>query len=221
MQEQLLDLFSTPQTFANFIPLGNEMLCECLISSDNQFIHIIGTPQSGKTHLLKAWVSQHQKNNSIYLDQTFSFNPSNIENLTQAHHYIAIDNVDLLDINSQIVVFDLFNHIKLQNLDIKLLTSSCNNLDVIKTFRSDLRTRLLSGIKLHLKALDDDHLLDAIQTYSKQNGISLTLPDAKFILSRCPRNLGALIGAIDKIANDALLKNKKITQPFIKNTLSI
>lgn len=216
MQSQLLDLFSYPQTFETFIPLGNEMLCECLTSNDNQFIHIIGSNSSGKTHLLKAWVDHHQ--DSIYLDH---FSQEQIPGLIQGYKHIAIDDVDKLDLDTQIAVFNLFNQIKLANLNIRLLTSSHNNLDVIKTFREDLRTRLLSGIKLHLKALDDEHLLEAIETYCKTHGIKLPNAESKFILSRYPRNLGVLIQAIDKVSNHALLYHKNITIPLIKQALGV
>ena len=66
------------------------------------------------------------------------------------YRFIAVDNIDTLNEDQQIELFDLFNHIKLNNRDNYLLTSSTLNLNNAE-IRIDLKTRIYSGLVFGLK----------------------------------------------------------------------
>ena len=213
MQPQLLDLFGRNPTFTNFIALNNQKVVNLLNSYTSQFTHIIGTTNSGKTHLLKAWVNGAQLN-AIFID---NIKDIDLRNIVDTYKYIAIDDIQNFNNNKQIELFDLFNQIKLNNLDNQLLTSS--NTQLNSSIRDDLKTRILSGINLNLKALSDDELMGAISLFTKTEGIKLDDHEKSYLINHYTRNIGMLIKTIHVITNAAVEQNRNITIPFIKQIL--
>jgi DnaA-homolog protein len=222
MEAQLLDLFSTTATFDNFIPMQNVAIYNSLKVFSNQFTHLTGGKLSGKTHLLQAWVRLAQQNgkNAIYIESLFD-DSVNFRDIKLKFDYIAIDNIERLNGLQQILLFDLFNAIKLENLKVSLLTSSSKNLDKVTTIRDDLKTRLMSGLNLNLKSLNDDEIKEALIIYIEYQGITLNDAEMKFLITHCQRNIGVLISNIHSIAEAAVLQNRNITIPFIKTILKL
>lgn len=222
-QSLLLDLFNKTLSFDNFIKLNNKEVCSLLLESRSQFINIIGTPLSGKTHLLKAWINKHLENNqrAIYLNSEKLF-INDIAEFVVRYDYIAIDNIDMLDANGQLQLFDLFNYIKLNNFaTVHLLTSSNVNLESCTNMRNDLKTRILSGLNLALKAPNDDELLDALFIYANTTGIKIETQELNYLISHLPRNIGLLINTVDNISLEAIRQNRHITIPLIRSALNL
>lgn len=216
MQPQLLDLFDKTYSFDNFISINNDIVIQLLKKYTSQFIHIVGARHSGKTHLLNAWVS-NAPGTSYYMNYTSK--DQSIRELANQYTYIAIDNVDHLNDEQQIELFDLFNKIKLNNLPNQLLTSSSTNLESVARLRIDLKTRLLSGINQSLKALNDNELFEAIDLFTANEGIKLQLAEKSYLINHYTRSIGVLIETIHKLAEMAVLEKRNITIPFIKQIL--
>ena len=214
MQTQLLDLFGNKHTFSNFIPMNNQKVVNLLCNYTSQFTHIIGATQSGKTHLLMAWVNS-APSTAIFIDNNIEIN---LREIVNKYQYIAIDDIHHFDDNKQIELFDLFNQIKLNNLNNQLLTSSSTYLDT--KIREDLKTRILSGISFNLKALNDDELMDALSIFTKEEGISLDEIEKSYLINHYTRNIGILIKTIHTITNAAVAQKRNITIPFIKQVLN-
>lgn len=223
MKKQLLDLFNTIPTFDNFITINNANVCQALKNNDYNFIHINGGQLNGKTHLLKSWVnSKLELNyNAIYLDCNSVLEINSIKDLVTYYDFIAIDDIDLLNENYQIELFDLFNAIKLNNLQKYLLTSSNFNFEVNNNIRIDLRTRILSGLNLTLKAPDDEEIMAILKLYIKNQGIAINDYEINYMINHYTRNIGSLINTIKKIVEIAILENRNITIPFIKSVIGI
>ncbi len=219
MQPQLLDLFVTSSTFANFIPLANEQAVDLLKNQSNQFIHIAGKKHSGKSHLLMAWVNlaYTKGRTAIYIDSNQPIT-HNIRELTSKFSFIAIDNIDCLREEIQIALFDLFNSIKLNNRENYLLTSSTSALNTLN-LRNDLKTRILSGLNLNLKTLNDNELKQALSTFTIKEGIRLDDVEQNYLINHYTRNIGDLIKATQRLAEAAVLEKRNITIPFIKQVL--
>ena len=223
MEQQLLDLFDTNPTFDNYIKLGNEFVYNALTEQKHQYIHIIGNTLHGKTHLLKAWVHKMLSldKKSIYVDIKEGYDNNQLRTLSRDYKFIAIDNIDLLvDDENQIAMFDLFNSIKLNNLNNVLVTSSNSSLEHNTRLRDDLKTRILSGLTLHLKAPNDADLLRILQNYTLLDGINIAEPELVYLINHYTRNIGILINTIRKIVNTALLENRHITIPLIKQVIN-
>lgn len=226
MQAQLLDLFTTTPSFNNFIALNNEHIVHLLQEETHQFVHIVGAISSGKTHLLKAAIA-HSTKPAIFVNSADFYSPLAQDNmipklsqLANNYHYIAIDNIDLLHNEEQIALFDLFNKIKQGNLDNILLTSSSINLTESSNLRADLKTRILSGVNLHLKALADPDLHTALHIFTTNEGINLGEVEQNYLINHYTRNIGILIQTIKHIAEVALIKGRNITIPLIREILA-
>jgi DnaA family protein len=217
MTQLLLDLFNHEVDFNDFIATGNEITLASLQSFSSQFTHIYGEHLSGKTHLLKAWVNlaNSKYHNALYLEANQLKLGALNELSLDYFRFIALDNIEHLDEELQIELFDLFNHIKLNNRDNYLLTSSGANLHTLN-LRADLKTRIQSGLVLGVKSLSDADLLHALTIYTKREGIKIGENELKYILSHYPRNLGELIGLINGLSQQALREKKAITIPLIK-----
>jgi DnaA family protein len=221
MQIQLLDLFDPQPLFNNFVPLKNELLVHSLSNFSRQFTHIAGTSNSGKTHLLKAWVhlAKSNKFSATYIDMKVAKTSVSPSKLLQ-YDYIAIDNIDLLTSRQQISLFDLYNKIKQNSLSNMLLTSSCATLDKL-SLRADLITRLQAGLDLNLKVLDDEEILQALNHIANTEGIGIGNDGLKFLITHYNRNVGQLVIAVRNIADMAVTEKRNITIPLIKKTLEI
>lgn len=220
-QQQLLDLFNQQYEFNTFIATDNEISVSNLQNFSNQYTHIYGKSLSGKTHLLKAWVNlaKQKYSHALFLNSKNLANGElNNINLEQ-FRFIALDNIDYLTDDLQIELFDLFNHIKLNNRNNYLLTSSQVNLNQ-SNLRVDLKTRILSGLVFALKSLNDDELFNALLIYTKREGIKLNELELKYILTHYTRNLGQLINLICRISNYAVVGKKPITTTLIKQVIS-
>jgi len=219
----MLDLFDHKPSFDNFISLSNKMVVDALVNQSNQFVHIIGSQYIGKTHLLKAWIAkanlEHQS--TIYLDAENKQYKEDIRQLATYYKLIAIDNIESLNDAQQVELFDLFNSIKLNNRDNKLLTSSRFHLENINNIREDLKTRILSGLNLQLKVPSDEELMEILKIYIAQEGIKLEDNELNYIVTHYTRNIGTLINTIKLIAERAVLENRNITIPLIRQFLNI
>ncbi|MCX8514642.1 MAG: DnaA/Hda family protein [Burkholderiales bacterium] len=218
MQTQILALFETKPSFENFMPINNQHIVNLLTSYSQQFINIIGTKYSGKTHLLKAWCSQIGQT-AIYLTDT-DINVSSDDLITKYTH-IAIDDIDNLNDLQQIQLFNLFNALKLQKLNNQVLTSSSCALEKIPHLRDEFRTRFLSGINLTLKAPNDEELKNALIFFLSKESITMGSNECNYLINHYTRNIGLLIQATRKIADIAVTQNRNITIPLIKEILSI
>lgn len=219
--QQILDLFNHHPTFDNFVNLNNKIVVDALINSSNQFLHITGLQHNGKTHLLKAWVNKAQEEHMsvIYVDIKNGTTNTDIKQLATYYQLIAIDDIDYLNENQQVDLFNLFNSIKLNNRDNKLLTASKFPLDTIDNIREDLKTRILSGLTLSLKTPDDAELLQILKMYCLQEGIKLDDNELNYVITHHTRNIGELISLINQIAQKALVEKKNISIPLIRQLI--
>lgn len=222
MKPQLLDLFDNLPSFDNFIPINNQMVIDALKSPKNQFVHITGTQSSGKTHLLKSWIASanHMRKSAKYIDTKDKEGAEELRHLATYYQFIAIDNIDNLDEQKQIELFDLFNSIKLNDRNNLLLTSSSISLENNHNIRDDLKTRLLSGLNLHLKTPSDEEIIQILQIFIAKEGIKLNDAELSYMITRYTRNIGVLINTINKVAEIAVMEKKNITIPLIKQVIS-
>lgn len=221
MQLQILDLFDSRPTFNNFIASNNEMVSNALQQQASQFTHVVGGHLSGKTHLLKAWVdlALNKHKNALYVDANRLTEYPTLRDLAMHYEFIAVDNISVLTDDQQISLFDLFNSIKLNNRNNLLLTSSENSLEGDATIREDLKTRILSGLNLTIKAPNDAELMDILAQYALNEGINIHASELNYLVNHYTRNIGTLINTMHKIVDIAMVEKRHITIPLIKQVL--
>ena len=219
---QILDLFDNSPTFDNFIDVNNKIITNALKNYSSQFTHITGSYLSGKTHLLRAWANLAKtqlKRSSVYINAAELEHKIDIRSLAAYYEYIALDNIEQLTDQQQVALFDLFNSIKLNNRNNLLLTSSLNSIDHNPKIREDLKTRILSGLNLNLKAPSDEELTQILKIYASKEGININDSELNYLINHYTRNVGTLINTMHMVVDSAIAQNRHITIPLIKQVI--
>lgn len=217
-------------TFETFIDTSDSQLLPALkqlaqesLSEPRQYF-LWGSTCSGKTHLLQAicnnLANTHQ--NVIYLPMKELANQrANVLNDMHQLDVLCIDDIDAVLGNKKWdrQLFLLINELRANNKSI-VMTATVNPHEAMVSL-ADLASRLVWGPVYKLNILEDDGKSRAIQEHAKVRGLELSDEVCNFLLKRFPRDLNKLIGLLDKLDEESLVQQKKITVPFVKSVLNI
>lgn len=181
-------------SFDNFITGQNaEALGSLHAVIDGQattrFVYLWGSHGSGKTHLLLA---------------------------AQAMGAHIADDVHMLDEESQILLFDTYNHIK---ADGGMLVTAGLHAPAQLGLRDDLATRLAWGLVYQLQPLSDDEKADALKAHARDRGMRLPDEVIAYCLRYLRRDLPTLMAVLDTLDKWSLTTKKPVTVPALKKML--
>lgn len=217
-------------TFETFIDTSDSQLLSVLkqLAQESLFeprqFFLWGGASTGKTHLLQA-ICNHQANtqqNAIYLPiKELASQQASILNDMQQLDVLCLDDVDAVlgDKEWDQQLFLLINELRANNKSI-VMTASLNPHEAIFSF-PDLASRLVWGPVYKLNLLKDDGKSRAIQEHAKVRGLEISGEVCSFLLKRFPRDLNKLIGLLDKLDEESLIQQKKVTVPFVKSVLNV
>ena len=187
-------------------------------------VFLWGEEGVGKTHLLQAACHRAIKNgsSSVYIPLQYSCEMcvdllNGLENIS----LICIDDINKISTHRlwEEALFHLFNKIKFSN--VRLFVSSSQSLSSLNLYLDDLKSRLSSSIIYKINKLDDSEKLLLMQLKAKQKGLILDIIVGKFLMSRCTRNIQDLFMNLDKLDKASLIKNHRLTVPFVKKVLKL
>ena len=211
MRQLILDLLpDSPPTLDNFVPGGNaetvSALTEWLAGGhrDTSFC-LYGESGCGRSHLLLASTFQ-------YVDA--GRNPS-LKGVADGAE-LAVDNVDGLDADGQIVLFNHFNRLKMAGG--RLLTAAPQP-PAHLALREDLRTRLGSGLIYRLQPLSDAEKAEAIAAQAKERALKLSPEAINYLLRHAPRDMRTLSGFIVALDQYTLEHKRAVTLPLLRELL--
>jgi DnaA family protein len=211
--------------FNNFIATGNELIVQSLNTIENEFfIFLWGASSTGKTHLLQATCQQQalQGKTVCYLPlidlHTLS---SDILDGMDGIDTICIDDIQLISNKRdwEVSLFNLFNQIKQQGKH--LVVSSTQSPQQLGIQLNDLKSRLSSGLALNLTPLDDESTVQVLQNRALKLGLELNQDTASYMVNRLPRDLASLWVLLEKLDKACMTEQRKLTIPFLKNTLQL
>ena len=220
MQQLILDIAPAPApAFDNFISTTNQELVDAiqaLVSrqhQDNQ-LYLWGAPASGKTHLLAASVQA-----ATALGETAAyFNPDSFASAGHLNYdLVAVDDVDRLDGNSQIKLFNLINHVRTGND--RLIVAGCAA-PMQLSLRRDLTTRLGWSLVYQIQLLADTDKLFALTRIAQARGFELHAEVADYLLRHWRRDLPSLIAALECLDHHSLQTQRPITIALLKEILA-
>ncbi|MGE0385031.1 MAG: DnaA regulatory inactivator Hda [Gammaproteobacteria bacterium] len=81
---------------------------------------------------------------------------------------------------------------------------------------ADLRTRLGWGPVFRIAPADDAAMIEALAQRARGRGLELPEPVARYLLSRCRREMGALLAQLDQLDAAALAAQRALTVPFVR-----
>ena len=212
MRQLLLDLLpETPPRLDNFVVGRNGETLTGLaawLAPENRetSLFLWGEASSGKTHLLRA-------SDAVFCDAATDPALAGLGELQAAH---AIDNVEALDADGQIALFNLFN--RLRAAGGRLLTAATQP-PLQLCLREDLRTRLGSGLIYRLQALSDEEKIAALSAQAAARGLQLPREALDYLLARAPRDMRSLTALLTALDRYSLEHQRPITLPLLREVL--
>jgi len=200
-------------TFGNFVGTAGAVLADA-----GDWCYLWGTPGSGRSHLLQALCHQHPK--SIYLNGLRRLSAEVLQGL-EVMDVVCIDDVDEVmgDRDWEEGLFHLLNHVRDQGR--RIVVSAPEPATRLAIELADLRSRLIAAESIRTDNLNDDEKLQVLMQRADNRGFRLGEEVGRFILSRASRDMRQLFDLLEKIELETLRQGKRVTIPFVKQTLSL
>lgn len=222
------------ETFDSYIEGKNGQICNHLkqqvrLLKTNQVEHwltyMFSDTEVGKSHLLYALCHQAELESlsAIYLNFQ-QLNELTPEVLMGLEHYslICLDDIDHLDglHDWQVALFDLINRVK-EKSNACLVMTGKQPANLLPVQLPDLLSRLSWGMSFQLFSLTDEQKQGALIQRADLRGIKMPQEVAKYIVNHWQRDMSALLNSLDKLDEQSLQQQRKLTIPFIKSILDI
>ena len=193
----------------------------------DRFTWISGPAASGKSHLLHATLAaaNHANKKVMYLP----FNElQRIEDaaavLEGMHHFdlLCIDDVDAVLDRADwcFELFALINRITDEKTVRMVMTASQAAAQTEVTL-PDLKSRLQWTTAYQLTPLDDADKAKALSLRAGWRGLQLPADVAQFMLHRLGRDMRELLRYLNELDTASMAQQRRLTIPFVKQTLSI
>ena len=227
MQIPLAIQINTSASFDNFVypdePFVLDSLKQFATGAGEQVIYLWGKAMSGKTHLLQA-VCQLAAQNMVSVTyiplSELIQHSSDVLGGMEEFPVICIDDLQVIKDKPdwQLAIFNLFNCVK--DNGGRLLFSALASPKNLGLSLDDLVSRLEWGPVFNLQSINDDQKAEVIQLRAQQRGLELDMDTARYMLNRFPRNLNILFEMLDKLDTESLIKQRRITIPFIREVFA-
>jgi DnaA family protein len=209
--------------FASFLSTGNEalvaMLTELTDGSGREGCWLWGGASVGKTHLLQA-VCDRAGDRSVYvpLKMLREAGPGLLEGL-ESREIICLDDIEAVagDAAWEEALFALCNQVFDAN-GVMLVAGAMSPRECPVNL-PDLQSRLVRLPTFHVRALDEQQRVIALQLRARHRGLDLPDETASYLLSRNRRDMASLYELLDKLDDEALRAKRRLTVPFVKSVL--
>ncbi len=209
--------------FASFLATGNETLLATLrdlaAGRGGGGCWLWGAASSGKTHLLQA-VCDEAGDESVYIPLSLftEASPEILDGLAN-RALICIDDLHLVagQADWEKALFVLYNQILAAEGRLIVAAKAAPRVAGFKL--ADLRSRLSQLPIFQVRPLGDAATQQALQLRASQRGLDLPDDTAQFLLSRNRRDMASLYSVLDKLDDEALRAQRRLTIPFVKAVL--
>ena len=195
------------------------MLSELADGTSDAGCWLWGPPSTGKTHLLQA-VCDRAGDQSVYvpLAQFADADPQLLDGLA-SRNLVCIDDIDLVAGNAdwEHALFVLCNQIL--DADGRLVVTAAAPPRASKILLADLRSRLSRLPIFQCQPLGENERASALQLRARHRGLDLPNDTARYLLTRSRRDMTSLYSLLDKLDDEALRAQRRLTIPFVKSVM--
>ncbi len=210
--------------FESFWPAGNDTLVsylnELAATGNGPGCWIWGAAATGKTHLLQA-VCEKSGDRAVYVPLTHlkDAGPGILEGLS-SRQFVCLDDVHLVagDTDWDLALFELYNMI--MDADGVVLATANAAARECRFGLADLESRFSLLPTFRLSALEEAERIKALQLRAHYRGLDLPDDTANFLLNRSRRDMASLYALLDQLDTAALEAKRRLTIPFVKETLN-
>jgi len=190
--------------------------------SGADWVYLAGPSGVGKTHLLLGACAEADAagRRAAYLPLAAA-----VGRLREALH--ALEGNDLLALDGietiagrredEIALFDTHN--RARQAGIALIYAARENPDELALTLPDLRSRLSQCTRMVLTPLNDEGRAQVLRQRAQRRGLALEEAALEWLLKRTDRDLGGLTQTLDKLDRASLAAQRRITVPFLRQTL--
>jgi DnaA family protein len=216
-------------TFANYYPGANaaaldyvERLCEADAGWTESLMYLWGGEGVGRSHLLQAACLrvEQRSEQAVYLPlaEVVEYGPALLDNLEQCE-LVCLDDLDAVSGRSdwEEALFHLFN--RLRDSGRRLLVAASKSPRELAIRLPDLQSRMTLALVFQLHSLSDEDKLRALQLRASRRGLHMSDEVGRFILTRGERSMSALFELLERLDQASLQAQRKLTVPFLKETL--
>ncbi len=225
MSQKVLPIGNNPRhTYANFCAHGNPGVQEALESLPRQggSLWLHGPKDSGKTHLLQAACLQAKARGQsaayLPLRKMRELSPEALDGLDRCA-WVCLDDVDSVMEREdwERRLFALVN----QTVDhgASLLLAARGPASSVAVGLPDLRSRFRGAVSFPLRPLDDDRQAEALRRRARSQGYDLPEEAVRYMQRHVARGLGQLCRLLDRLEDASLGRKRRITVPFVRETL--
>ena len=222
MSQQLILPFALHEssTFERFVVGPNEELVDRLRRPGPGFdcIWLFGESGVGKTHLLQALC--HAEPDASYIPAREIGADSVLDGYAR-FDVVTVDEVHrwLGSREQELALMALYNRLSARRARL-VLTANRSPLDV--TFAvADLASRLRAAACYRVAPLQDEDKVRLLVNAGKDRGLTLAPDVVRFLLLRVSREQVELLRILDQLDRSSLAVHRRITIPFIKETLCL
>ena len=215
-------------TFSSFFSGSNQLAVDILLDifsgGGEQQVYLWSAEGLGKSHLLQAackMASSHGLTASyIPLEEMQGVTPDilqGVENLD----LVAIDGLDTVlgNVEWELALFSLINQAR--ESAVSLVFAAGKPPAELDMILPDLKSRLSWGPVLQLKPLTDNEKRSALQMRATTRGLELPDNVANYLLENYPRDLFILFENMDRLDQESLVQQRRLTIPFVKEVLNL
>lgn len=196
---------------------------EDLRETSHELYFVWGNQDVGKSHLAQAIcrdLSEREKV-AVYIPLD---NPELLPEVLEGLEFadvVCLDAFESVSGDSEwhVAIFDLFNRIKLSEKS--LVIFSGKPIASLKIGLADLSSRLTSMEVYKLSSLNSESQTDCIQTLGLHRGLQISDEVASFLVVRTERSVAKIAEIIERLDQQSLTHQRKITIPFVKQVLSL
>jgi DnaA family protein len=213
-------------TLETFVAGGNSQAVAAVTAAaegeGEPFIYLWGGAATGKSHLLQAACRRADElgGSALYipLELLEQFQPSLFTDLERMQ-LVCLDDVHRLAGNApwEEALFHLFNRLRAGG---GTLLVAAEGSPALTPFRlPDLASRMSWGLTCHLASLDDADKQRLLQDGAARRGMEMSAETASYILRHAPRDIGSLIGLLDRLDRASLEAQRRLTLPFVREQI--
>jgi len=207
-------------TFERFVVGPNEELVDRLRRPGPGFdcIWLFGDSGVGKTHLLQALC--HAEPDASYIPAGEIGADSVLDGYAR-FDVVTVDEVHrwLGSREQELALMALYNRLSARRARL-VLTANSSPLDVIFAV-ADLASRLRAAACYRVAPLHDEDKVRLLVNAAKDRGLTLAPDVVRFLLLRVSRDQRELLLTLDRLDRSSLAAHRRITIPFIKETLCL
>jgi DnaA-homolog protein len=209
--------------FESFATGANAEIVAALRDPDPTPLWLWGGRGVGKTHLLQAACVAAAAGGSgkgayFPLDPALGLPPEALAGYERAG-VLCLDDVGKVagDESWEHALFELFN--TACEVATKLVFAAAAAPRRIDWYLHDWRSRAAACIVYQVQELDDASRKEALRLRAEQRGLQLPQETADYLLKRLPRDLPSLCRLLDELDEAALVAQRRLTIPFIRDAL--